>query len=83
MSVRLKVGRYDFLVCPACQNWSKCGQNCERWSKWRILVKIAKSLNGNSFVLMTRETTQYCRAALEKDAAKKMAAKESRNVRSI
>ena len=81
MSVRLKVG-HDFLVCPVCRN-CKCGQNCERWSKWRILVKIAKSSNGNSFVLMTRETTQYCRAALEKDAAKKMAAKESRNVRSI
>ena len=60
----------------------KGGQNCERWSKWRILVRIAKFLIGNLFVLKTRETTQYCRAALEEDAAKKMA-EESRNERSI
>ena len=67
MSVRLKVG-HDFLVCPVCRN---------------CLVRIAKFLNGNLFVLKTRETTQYCRAALEEDVVKKMAAKESRNVRSI
>ena len=81
MSVRIKVG-HDFLVCPVCRNCTY-GQNCARWSKWRILVRISKFLNGNLFVLKTRETTQYCRAALEEDAVKKMAAKESRNVRLI